>query len=118
MEVAGWGTTNITQSTTSKIPMVVKVPTLETNKCSNSFNIKLRINATSQMCVGGEENKDSCGGDSGGPLMHAEAVNGPPRYYAIGLVSFGVKHCGKKDKPAIYTRVAAFMPWILDHMTK
>ncbi|GJQ66173.1 hypothetical protein Trydic_g4233 [Trypoxylus dichotomus] len=116
MEVAGWGATNVTKPNTSKLPMFVKLPTLDTPKCLRSFNVKLSINSTSQLCVGGEENKDSCGGDSGGPLMHVETNGDSPRYYALGLVSFGVKHCGKKDKPAIYTRIAAFMHWILEHM--
>ncbi|KAI4468364.1 hypothetical protein MML48_2g00007396 [Holotrichia oblita] len=117
MEIAGWGTTDISKPKTSKMLMFVKVPILEANRCLQSFNVELNINASTQMCAGGEANQDSCGGDSGGPLMFVEAYKGPPRYYAMGLVSFGIKHCGKKDKPAIYTRVAGFVKWILDHMS-
>lgn len=37
-----------------------------------------------------------------------------PRYYLLGLVSFGPKVCG--ISPTIYTNVTAFMPFILKAM--
>ena len=50
---------------------------------------------------------DACQGDSGGPL----AVRGPDGSYSqIGIVSFGFE-CAK-NLPGLYTRVAAFLPWI------
>lgn len=114
LEVAGWGAVNVVKPTGSKILMFVKLPTIPLSKCRNSFTVNLTLNSEIQMCAGGEKEKDSCNGDSGGPLMHVEAVNGPPQYFAIGLVSFGIKQCGKKDKPAVYTRIAGYMGWILD----
>lgn len=117
MEVAGWGATNVTDPKESKMLMFVKLPTVEAVQCSHLFNVDVDIDETTQMCVGGELNHDSCAGDSGGPLMYVEAYNGPPRYYELGLVSFGVKKCGQKGKPAIYTRVAGFINWILDNIS-
>ncbi|GFU09113.1 clotting factor B, partial [Nephila pilipes] len=47
--------------------------------------------------------RDSCGGDSGGPLMY---LNGD-RWYAVGIVSFGYD-CGKLGYPGGYTRVSHY----------
>lgn len=35
-----------------------------------------------------------------------------PRYYLVGVVSFGHKLCG--TAPAVYSRVNSHMPFILD----
>ena len=55
--------------------------------------------------------KDSCNGDSGGPLIYREFADDP--WYQIGLVSFGTSVCGGKGGvPGVYTRVAEYMDWI------
>ena len=56
--------------------------------------------------------KDSCSGDSGGPLMVSEFPDVPfaPRYQ-IGVVSFGTTYCGV-GLPGIYTRITNYLPWI------
>lgn len=59
--------------------------------------------------------KDSCDGDSGGPLQLVENTVYGPRYILIGLVSYGTRTCGI-DVPAVYTRVTAFMEMILDQL--
>lgn len=70
-----------------------------------------------QMCVGGIIGEDSCGGDSGGPLMKVLSdERPPPKYYLIGIVSFGAKACGASRTPAIYSRIAAYTTWILDNI--
>lgn len=69
------------------------------------------------MCVGGVPGEDSCGGDSGAPLMKVESQDGPPRYYLIGIVSFGAKNCGASTTPAINANVAKYITWILDRIS-
>lgn len=69
----------------------------------------------SQICAGGVRGKDSCKGDSGGPLMSlyvAEDFN----WYAVGIVSFGPDDCGQHGFPGIYTRVSDYMVWIIDNL--
>ncbi|KAJ8928433.1 hypothetical protein NQ314_019022 [Rhamnusium bicolor] len=67
-----------------------------------------------QLCAGGEKGKDSCRGDSGGPLMsyHADE-NSEINWYSIGVVSFGPSPCGMEDWPGVYTKVANYVPWIV-----
>ena len=56
--------------------------------------------------------KESCSGDSGGPLFYRESQFSKP-YYQIGIVSFGLSQfCGKNKYPGFYTKVEAFLPWI------
>lgn len=59
-------------------------------------------------------NADSCGGDSGGPLMQMADSGTGPRYYVTGIVSFGLSDCGAG--PAVYTRVLAHINFILDSL--
>ena len=53
--------------------------------------------------------KDSCNGDSGGPLFGRDTLDSP--MYAIGIVSSGTKICGL-GQPGVYTKVAVFEDWI------
>lgn len=64
-----------------------------------------------QMCAGGEEGKDSCKGDSGGPLMW-ENPKGNKVFEVIGIVSFGPRNCGTEFVPGVYTKVYEYLPWI------
>lgn len=52
--------------------------------------------------------KDTCEGDSGGPLQVLPAYSTTPK--VVGIVSFGVA-CGS-PYPSIYTRVAHYLDWI------
>ena len=51
--------------------------------------------------------KDSCTGDSGGPLMcrHGE------KWHLYGVVSRG-EGCGVPRKPGVYVNVRHYIPWI------
>lgn len=70
-----------------------------------------------QLCAGGVKDKDSCGGDSGGPLMFPGKMgNFGVRYVQRGIVSFGSKRCGLGGFPGVYTNVAYYMNWILDNI--
>ena len=60
------------------------------------------------FCAGVKEGrKDSCTGDSGGPLLcHHEG-----RWTLFGITSFG-EGCGQKGKYGIYTKVPNYKKWI------
>merc|ERR1711935_15042 len=115
--VAGWGRTVSRASTAAnrrlirnkvnvKVLQSLKVP-IANGKCGPGAAIEIDTNR--QICAGGEKGKDSCNGDSGGPLIYREYSDEPR--HQIGLVSFGTKKCGE-GVPGVYTRVAEYMDWI------
>ncbi|XP_039443348.1 serine protease snake-like [Culex pipiens pallens] len=67
----------------------------------------------SQLCARSpvdEQQRDTCRGDSGGPLQVALAGH-RCLYYLVGITSFG-KGCGAVGTAGVYTRVAAYLEWI------
>lgn len=100
----------------SIILQTVKLPIVDMDRCVMAFRSYTDVSGNEQMCVGGVPGEDSCGGDSGGPLMKVESLNGPPKYYFIGIVSFGTKSCGASKTPAVYSRVATYTTWILNNI--
>ena len=68
---------------------------------------KANINLETQICAG-DPGKDSCSGDSGGPLLAKTASD---EVVQVGIVSFGSVRCGD-GSPGIYTNIVAFRSWI------
>jgi len=126
--VVGWGYTEFdpwafeqqgdfkTANVASKVQQKLEMPVLSPSSCQAKFsNFQPE---ESQICAGGEQGKDSCKGDSGGPLYLSKvgqnghpALDGSEPLYLVGIVSFGSRTCGS-GKPGVYTRVAHFIPWI------
>lgn len=83
----------------------VSLPILGPEKCA-SYG-KNFINK-SMICAGGEEGRDTCSRDTGGPL----AVDGGHSGHTLaGIISHG-RGCGQKGVPAVYTRVPAYLEFI------
>lgn len=114
--VAGWGKTE--NSSSSNVKLWVQIPVMTNAACAPIYQRQLTLNAN-QMCAGGVKGKDSCRGDSGGPLMSAEnVVRSRPgaQYVVAGIVSIGPAVCGAEGRPGIYTRVGPYVNWILDNL--
>ncbi|XP_053613895.1 CLIP domain-containing serine protease HP8-like isoform X2 [Plodia interpunctella] len=112
--VAGWGATE--DGLQSPILLSVELPVISNKDCMAAYNGTIRL-YDGQLCAGGVPDKDSCGGDSGGPLMYYGSVGGVGnRMVQRGIVSYGSKRCGIGGFPGVYTRVGSYMKWILDHM--
>ena len=92
------------------------MPLASNQSCSDVYNknFDTTIDPVLQVCAGGEKDKDSCGGDSGGPLTYKKSTDQP--YYQVGVVSYGPNKCGKEGIPGVYTRVAALTDWIANKM--
>lgn len=70
--------------------MKVEVDGVPLDQCNNVYRIQNVALTSKQLCAGGAPGKDSCRGDSGGPLMgidNSERLK--PYYYLAGVVSFG-----------------------------
>lgn len=109
--VAGWGLTDFLSTRSSDVLQHVSVPVVSGDECGRIFQGLTDILPT-QLCAGGVAGKDSCAGDSGGPLLLLSDV-----YVAqIGIVSFGQRRCGFTPVPGVYTKVSEFLFWILDNV--
>ncbi|KAL3286009.1 hypothetical protein HHI36_000523 [Cryptolaemus montrouzieri] len=115
LTVAGWGQTENTSSSSVKLKLVV--PVKANDECNSIYRDAERELSEKQLCAGGEKDKDSCKGDSGGALMTVSVDHqGDANWYAAGIVSFGPDPCGSEGWPGVYTRISKYMGWILRHM--
>lgn len=117
VQVAGWGRVhNRNGATSSETLMKVAVPVTPANDCVVAYQpLQLVISPEKQMCAG-DKGKDSCNGDSGGPLTTAGYIDGVPRVVQHGVVSFGPSHCATEGTPGVYTRLTYYVPWIVSNL--
>ncbi|NXM83240.1 GRAA protein, partial [Oenanthe oenanthe] len=106
--VAGWGRI---ANDPPKLPdalMEVNITVIKRKICNDKSHYNGEPIITETMICAGAKNggKDSCNGDSGGPLI----CNGN----LSGITSFGrEKRCGKADSPGVYTRLTKrYLDWI------
>ncbi|KAI4485463.1 hypothetical protein M0804_006968 [Polistes exclamans] len=107
----GWGATE--RGIRSPVLLQVKLPAVEIPRCQEIYRSRSNI-SYKQLCAGGETDKDSCSGDSGGPLQWYAFFGMETRYVQYGIVSFGMRNCGTTGFPGVYTNVKYYMDWILD----
>lgn len=92
----------------------IEVPLVNHGRCQTLLR-KTRLGKyfilnESFLCAGGEEGKDACDGDGGGPLM-CPMFEGSNQYFQAGLVSWGID-CGEKDVPGVYANLQEVSFWI------
>lgn len=129
--VVGWGHTDPDpysrevgdgkERVASSIQQKLEIPILNDEDCSAKMR-GWKPRGT-HICAGGEVGKDSCSGDSGGPLYMKHIIQGTNKsatyststsepWVLLGITSFGTRTCGI-GRPAVYTRVEEFIPWIV-----
>jgi len=93
----GFGaTTNKGDGNASKNLLYVTLDILSKDFCEQKWFVE----HTKQMvCAGGRRNKDSCTGDSGGPLITKTDTTDPGKL--IGVSSFGGQKCADLDFPGV-----------------
>lgn len=120
--VIGWGCTE-TACFPNRLQQV-DVPVFSDAECAAAPNYALMYHAPTELCAG-ERGRDSCGGDSGGPLfVHDE--NGP---VVFGVVNYGAyasveqdpaevmpAPCGSRQHPGVYAEVAAFEDFLAPYL--
>ncbi|XP_066990757.1 serine protease easter-like [Macrobrachium rosenbergii] len=110
---AGWGTTARDPAVVSRpsILQQVQLPIQELPYCD--FLKKDYPDKNMVLCAGGE-GKDTCKGDSGGPLTLTNAVS--TKHFLVGVTSLGPTVCGSQDTQGLYTSVHHYLPWIIQTM--
>ncbi|XP_053602824.1 vitamin K-dependent protein C isoform X2 [Plodia interpunctella] len=103
--ILGWGKRRPTDLHGTRVLHEAQVSTIQQGVCRRSY---WQYAITDNMVCAGRGRRDSCAGDSGGPLLCRDR---DMRYYLQGITSFG-DGCGKRGKYGIYTRTAGYVPWI------
>jgi secreted trypsin-like serine protease len=114
----GWGLTDFDKRQLPDTLQIVRLPIMANKRCQAMYKKAGHDKQITEMdlCAGyAKGGMDACEGDSGGPLI----VQRPHdhRWTLAGIVSNGVK-CGEPLLPGVYTRVAKFVPWIMEQMRK
>lgn len=115
----GWGRTDVLGPSSDHL-LEVNLQQFTINECKKSYQpgsqLPVGVNEESQICAGSMyEKKDTCKGDSGGPLQIKSEF--PCMHSIVGITSFG-KGCGNIGVPGVYTRVSHFIDWIEEHAFK
>uniref|UniRef100_A0A0K2SZK0 Putative LOC100164097 [Acyrthosiphon pisum] n=1 Tax=Lepeophtheirus salmonis TaxID=72036 RepID=A0A0K2SZK0_LEPSM len=109
--VTGWGKDAFLDGNYQHILKEVNLPVVDNSRCENLLRrTKLGRDFTLDkgfLCAGGEEGKDACKGDGGGPLVCS--VNG--LWQLAGIVSWGIG-CGEQNIPGVYIKVSEYENWI------
>ena len=110
--IAGWGAVGFKAPSSDDL-LEIQVPVVSNEACQQSFsNFKSAVIDHRVLCAGYTRGgKDSCEGDSGGPLMLPKLRT----YYQIGVVSYGYK-CAEPGYPGVYVRVTEYLDFILSAM--
>ncbi|XP_017120030.1 trypsin alpha-3 [Drosophila elegans] len=102
--VSGWGKRTEEDEALPALLRAVELEIVERNICGAQYLTKEYTITDEMLCAGYlEGGKDTCNGDSGGPL----AVDG----VLVGIVSWGVG-CGREGFPGVYTSVNSHTAWI------
>ncbi|OMJ19318.1 Trypsin epsilon [Smittium culicis] len=131
VKAAGWGLTSNTDDSSIPDTLMSVSLNISSSKECKTFNPNWLNNNEATVCVAAIDGKDTCYGDSGGPL----SFSGDPSLPLIGVTSFGNSPSGleklqnrslkrqapqTQDKPScgdeggysFYTRVYYYIDWI------
>ncbi|NXS10737.1 GRAA protein, partial [Neodrepanis coruscans] len=104
--VTGWGLTQTHQKILSDTLREVNITVISRKICNDKQHYNGKPVITKNMICAGGKKKDSCHGDSGGPLRCNNVMR--------GITSFGKPNqCGSADGPGVYTRLTKkYLQWI------
>ncbi|NOT85216.1 MAG: serine protease [Methylococcaceae bacterium] len=103
----GWGNTSATKNAFLDSLQKVTLPIISNEQC------KMRLSGIEDymLCAGlSAGGRDTCEGDSGGPLIVFDAERGIWRQ--AGITSFGESDCGAPGFYGVYTRLDVFKEFI------
>ncbi|KAM7363381.1 venom protease-like [Cochliomyia hominivorax] len=112
---AGWGRVTDTGELSPHL-LKVKLDSFDDSTCISKVEqteeLRFGVNNRTQMCAGSfKDTRDTCMGDSGGPLF----VDHPDykcMFLVLGITSFSHGGCGNVGHPAVYTRIQLYLDWI------
>lgn len=108
--ITGWGVTTDCLCQASRTLQEASVPVVSNETCREAYSDE-KI-SDNMLCAGySEGGADTCGGDSGGPLI----VQDRNTWRLAGITSWG-EGCGEPGYYGVYTRVSQFVDFIYEYM--
>ncbi|XP_057370014.1 serine proteinase stubble-like [Daphnia carinata] len=107
--VTGWGRLYEDGPLPSKMQQV-SVPVINNTDCESMYRRAGYVEHIPNIfiCAGYADGKrDSCEGDSGGPMVIQEGQS----WVLAGVISWGIG-CAEANQPGVYTRISEFREWI------
>ncbi|XP_021045346.1 kallikrein 1-related peptidase b3-like isoform X3 [Mus pahari] len=105
---SGWGSITPIKYQYPNDLQCVNLKLLPNEDCVKAHTYKV---TDVMLCAGEMEGgKDTCKGDSGGPLICDGVLQ--------GITSWGGSPCGEPNTPGVYTKLIKFTTWIKDTMAK
>ncbi|CAL4074921.1 unnamed protein product, partial [Meganyctiphanes norvegica] len=112
---AGWGVTDSADYSGTTLSDILQQVNLRIQEQSFCRQQKTKYqNDDMILCAGQGDGKDTCRGDSGGPLMLSDTSG--VRYFVVGISSFGATVCGSSGAQGIFTSVHHYIDWIYQNM--
>jgi len=111
LTVLGFGATSSWAAALSLDLRHVDLATVPMDQCVAAYQELIPVDPTTMLCAA-ELARDSCRGDSGGPLLDTTVGQNKSQ---VGIVSFG-RGCGDIKYPGVYTRISTYNEWIRDRV--
>lgn len=109
--VTGWGAIRPDGSLPSSRLKYVDLPIVDQRTCIQAMKDYGEVMDNTVVCAGDAQGgKDSCSGDSGGPLFVPQGTTAQQ----VGIVSWGGERCAQAGEYGVYTRVSRYVQWISD----
>lgn len=115
----GWGT--MEGGTQSNVLMKATLNIFSQEACNVKYPLNVYLNDgivdEIHLCAGSfVDSKDTCAGDSGGPIQTSNEDDDGCIYTIVGVTSFGLAQCGIQGYPGVYARVYTYLSWIEEHV--
>ena len=104
---AGWGVKFDEKKTSAILLQRARLKVANTGLCQSHFQLQNYLVKSDMFCTIGDRGRDTCRGDSGGPLF---ARRGNKKFVMLGIVSWGDDHCGSGY--SVYANALHYVAWI------
>ncbi|KAM6223594.1 kallikrein-1 [Rhynchocyon petersi] len=102
---SGWGSLDPNGTIYPDQLQCLKLKLLPNEVCAKAHIHKV---TDTMLCAAASEGKDTCVGDSGGPLICDGMFQ--------GITSWGYNPCATPKKPAVFTKIIQYLKWIKETM--
>ncbi|KAG5681018.1 hypothetical protein PVAND_010484 [Polypedilum vanderplanki] len=106
--ILGYGKKKHSDESGTSLLHEAEVPIVSNESCRNAYYDY--VITKNMFCAGGLR-RDTCSGDSGGPILCRDSKRSNKPWTVFGITSFG-DGCGKKNKFGIYTKITNYVDFI------